>query len=353
MSYCIRNYNYEDKSRIIEIIDNVIGRKAAEKSQRRWEWLYEQNPHNFLDKPQILVLECNHKIVGSISSYPVGLKVKDKLVKAFWVGDFVIEKKHQGRGGLLLRNLLRQPYLFFATPNPNSYPLAKRLGAFDIFQPIIMIKVINPFNIIENKSKNKIIAIIAKPILNTYLKSLSLFNPVVSDENLSFIKVDRFDGQIDEFWQIVSKDYGTIVIRDKQYLNWRFIDYLGAGYEVYVAKENKKILGYSVFRYEESDGLKYGYIVDMLTRAKDKITLQYLIKKTVELINAKNVDLITCLISPYNSIYKAAFKKNGFIFSRRCYKFTALNNFDQSLNADLQNPRNWFLTRSDSDIDMA
>jgi hypothetical protein len=62
--------------------------------------------------------------------------------------------------------------------------------------------------------------------------------------------------------------------------------------------------------------------------------------------------LITCYISPYDGFYQKALKKNGFIFKTIKRKVVAYSNSPEVSKEELMNPKNWFFTRGDSDLEM-
>lgn len=352
INYHIRKYKSNDKEQIYQLIREIWGEDKAEKSKKHWDWQFESNPANPPDGPNILVLEQDNRIVGLFSGLPVSIKVKDKVLTALWTVDFMTLPKHRGRGVRLLKQMMKEPYILLGNPNDNSYPLGKRLGWFDICQPPTLINIINMANILKTKPRNRIVIGLGGIVWKLASMMLSMSKGISQGGDISVKRISIFDEEIDRFWKKVSRDYGVIVVRDRKYLNWRFVDCPDEKYAIYIARRNGKISGYIILRNEDKGGLKYGYIVDILTMSDDKELLQYLIQKAVELFKIKGVDLITCLISPCNRVHLGILKRNGFFFKEYITKFMGYTNSLQLPEKDLKNPCNWFISRGDSDIDL-
>ncbi len=353
MSSVIRYAIKNDKENIFGLIEKAMGLSAAKKLRLRWDWQFNNNPYYQPGTDsRILVLEKDNMVAGMISTFPVPLKIKDKIVTALWVGDYMSHPDYKGKGGFLLRKVLKEPNVFLGTPNPVSYPIAKRLGPFDICQATTFIKVLNLKTILYKRFKNKIIGILGGAIWKLLLKTFCLFNCNAKNNNIMLNAVCAFDDEIDEFWKEVSKDYGVIVVRDKKYLNWRFVDYPGAKYNIYIARKSGRICGYIVFRFQERDGLKFGYIVDILAKKNDTEVLQVLIQETTRFFVSEKADLITCLFFSKDMAYRTALKRNGFVFNTFSTKLTGFCPVFPEFKKDMENPDLWFFTRADSDIDM-
>lgn len=354
MNYVLRMYKKEDKAQIFQLFEDVFGISKAEKHKSCWDWEFINNPNNPPEGPRILVLENNNKIVGLTTAFPVQLKIRDKLFSAFWVGDFITHPQYRGRGGFLLSKILYGPHVFLGTPNPVSYPVVKikRFNIFDYCQPLKRVNIIDLSHIIEIKFKNRFISALGGILWKIASTIFSVLNHPILNSDVSFNMVSEFDEQIDEFWQEASRDYDIIVVRDKKYLNWRFVDCPNKEYSICIAKRNGKVSGYIVFRYSETDGLRQGYIVDLFAKAGDEKTLQALVQKVVEVLKANKVDLISCLINTYNVIYHRVLRRNGFIFKTQKTKVTGYCVYFPHLEGDLRNSQLWFMTRADSDLDL-
>ncbi len=350
MGYKIREYEDKDKAQIFHLVEAVWGKETGEKYKEIWDWKLENAPGTNLAKPKIFVLDLDNKIVGIFCAFPVRLKVGDQVVASFYGGDLMGHPNHRGRAPFLFRKMMKEHCLFFGAGNNNAYSFEVRLGCVHIYQAVSYINIINFTAVIRKILKNTVISRIGGVFCKIISAPFYLLARRVKNSELSIGKVDRFTEEIDEFWHVVSKDYNIIVVRDSQYLNWRFIDYPEKDYNVYIARRKGKVSGYIVFRNKEVNGVMSGFISDVLVKNDDKETLQCLIQEAAGAIKTKGAALIFCVISPYNKMYAEALKRSGFIFKKLSYKFIRHNNYSASLEEFLKDSKNWFFTNSDSDL---
>jgi len=152
-------------------------------------------------------------------------------------------------------------------------------------------------------------------------------------------------------WEKVSDDYEIMVIRDKEYLNWRYVNTPDLSYTTYLAEKERQILGYIILRCKELRGLVFGYIFDLLFPLDRQDIAQHLILRAVEHFKQEKADLIVYhMVGP--KVYRKSFGRSGFIFSRfisRRFRFIARINTPNISETFVRNPRHWFIQIGDSD----
>jgi len=190
----------------------------------------------------------------------------------------------------------------------------------------------------------------AMPIKNTLLmkkgyQAIELLNKIKnffikSPKKISDIKIseiNNFDHRINEFWDEISDQYDYIIVRDMEYLNWRYCDPRGGDFIIHLAEDNDIILGFSVLiinRYKND--YPVGFIVDLLA-LKDRLdVVDSLLSKAVDYFDANNINIINYQIVK-NHPYEAIFKKHGFVDSRiRTYIFNDFEG-DEELKEKYEN----------------
>ncbi len=89
-----------------------------------------------------------------------------------------------------------------------------------------------------------------------YSKKLKYFYRILdflSIKNIHNIKIEeikRFDERFDRLWKKISGDYKAIQVRDRAFLNWRFLQCPHLQYRAFAALQNNEVLGYVVIRDE-------------------------------------------------------------------------------------------------------
>jgi hypothetical protein len=133
---------------------------------------------------------------------------------------------------------------------------------------------------------------------------------------LSITTLERFDDRIEELFEEAARAFDFLVVRSRDYLNWRYCEPAAGRFTVRVAEEEGRLLGYLVFRIAEGEG----YVADLLALPGRTDVVRSLIEDALHLLREAAVAQVTCwMISrhPYNGILQ----RYGFIDSGRCVEF--------------------------------
>ena len=126
-------------------------------------------------------------------------------------------------------------------------------------------------------------------------------------------KINQFDDKVDVFLNKISPHYNFIILRDKEYLNWRYCDQRGGEYLVNQIKENNEVLGYNILRINKRNPKNpLGYIIDQVALPHRLDIIEALTQYAVEYFDSMEInDVSVWLVNnhPYEKIYK----KIGFI----------------------------------------
>ena len=128
----------------------------------------------------------------------------------------------------------------------------------------------------------------------------------------SITTLERFDDRIEEFFDEAAKPFDFVIVRGKDYMNWRYCDPAAGSFTIRAAEQQGRLLGYLVFKIAEGEG----YIADLLALPGRTDVVRSLIEDALHLFRQAGVELVTCwMISrhPYNGILR----RYGFIDSRR------------------------------------
>ena len=353
-TWLIRDYEEGDEDEIFELTKAVWGKDVPEKERwiKGWRWMHIDNPAG---TSIIWLAEDDSKIV---SQYPVileNMKIRDKILKGAQLIDTMTHSQYRRRGicstlGKKTLNEIenRETHLVYCFPTQQVYPLHIKSGWLDVCAFQVMVKPLNLKNILQKRFVHN------RLLLNIFTASGNLIIKVffrskkVPDEDMSKVrKISHFDDRINEFWNTMSIDYNIIRIRDKKYLNWRYVDAPNANYTIYVAEEGGRICGYIILGCKDASGFIFGYIYDIIAPTSREDIIQCLIVKAIEYFMDAKVDAILSQMVP-NKIYHKALLKNGFIPRFRSKgRFIAYNASTELSEAYLKNPKNWFIQLGD------
>ena len=350
-----RLYAQGDEDQIFELVKAVWGSKLEIPKKNYWnegwQWMYTCNPAG---KPIIWLAEQNGRLVGEYPLIMVDIKVGDRLVKAGQIVDTMTHPQYRRQkiafslGSKSLSQLREQKALIaFGFPNAEAYPFHMKQGWIDVCAIQSMIKPLNLKNILIGYfNLDNTVANILSKLGELLLKLIFRARTPPEIDGLTISKISRFDDRFIEFWEMISKDYKIIVSRNKNYLNWRYIDAPNAMYTVYMAMINKKICGYMVLEEKHHKELNFGRILDVVAPLDQKVVVQHLISKAVEHFERKEVDVISS--SLVCNRYRDCFLKMGFIpYPKSKSRFIAHKISSDISDEYLKESNNWFIQSGD------
>jgi hypothetical protein len=198
-----------------------------------------------------------------------------------------------------------------------------------------------------------------KLIINTANRVWPLiFRPKKIDQDISDCRVEEithFGEDFDEFWFQVKDKYPNMLRRDREILNWRFVEHPTREYHLYTVREEQKAIGYLVIRTAKFRGFPAGFIVDFLVEPTEKGSLagDTLITEAINQFQSHNVDLVVAL-SRTSFQEGQILRRNGFIklpnkFNRMPLVPHQLVYSDRVSISNIEDNDKWFFQLGDFD----
>lgn len=348
-------YKEGDEEGILELWKAVHPQREydREKWLRWWRWMYKDNPAG---EGRIRLAEHDGKIVGQYAIVPVRVKIGNKTVLGSQSLDTMTHPSY--RRQKMFETLAKKVYdeakrdgvyLVYGFPNEFSHPgFIKKLSWFNIgiMQPSF--KPLNWRNAIKLKIKNKllgkILAVGASLVFNkTFFRTQK--PPFV--EGLAINQVTSFDDRINDFGAKVSGQHQIMIVRDKDYLNWRYST-PEANYLIFVAERANEIYGYLVLEHKIQNGVKVSHIFDLIAQSEE--VMHCLLSRAAEDCRQNEVDLILYPLIA-DKTYHRVLKKSGFMSLPfiKGMRFCAYSSSQFISKEFLKNPKNWLIQIGDSD----
>ena len=331
-----------------------------------WEWKYKKNPSN-KEKPKIWVSEYKGQIVGSDSFITTKMKIKNDIFTITQNVDLMVHPDFRRQGMFLtiakaaFSSLKKSDlYVTYGFPNRKAYGGHMQYGWFDVsllkngIKPLKIDRFIDK-KLSDNKKTNPIKKIYLS-IVKTTLKAIFKEKKIKKSNEITLTEIKSFNDDINEFWDKISDNYNIIVVRNKDYLNWRYVNIPNSKFMIYLAKEKNEICGYIIFRIEKQASRKtYGSIYDIVALDNRSDIVYSLLDKTIEYFKKEDMDFIHCSMLANEKFIKF-FKNKGFIFSQIFLrqdkddrKFIAYSDHPNIDKKFLKNGKNWFIQYGDSD----
>lgn len=286
---------------------------------------------------------------------PLRMKFGDRVCKVSLGFDVMTHPEYQRQGILSALGPHSTEYMVkngfcidYGTSTIQRFPVYLRLKmAYSIAcicEPPMLIKVVNWGKLL--KTRYRVPALIGN-LFGYVWEHLTEYSSL-RDTGMVVEQIQSFDEDIDDFWQKASVIKPIMVVRDRKFLNWRYVEKPGNEYTIFVARKRREIVGYIVVKLEYADLLR-GVIVDLLTLPGEDIVTGALINRARSYLQESGADIISCLMLPDVPYYRHL-KKMGFMRRRSGIQLN-VRIFDPGLPPEfVHNPANWYYVRGDSDV---
>jgi len=355
-AWSIREYKNGDEVGILELRQAVYG-EIVDREQwfNWWKWMYNDNPAG---RGRIWLAEHSGKIVGQYAIVPRVMKIAGEIITGALSLDTMTHPDYRREGIFesLAKRVYSQAaeediYVIYGFPNKFSYPgFIKKLNWFDICSIRTLMKVLHSENVMRAKLRVRFVAGFLSPVVDLMFKTTSKARGISSLRSVTITKVSSFDDRINNLWEHIAEEHNVAIVRNKEYLNWRYAEVPDVKYTIYLAEVSGEVWGYIVLRCIETEDIKSGFILDLVTPLNQEGIIQSLVSTAIEYFKQEKADIIYCRMLGDRKYYKV-FKENGFIYSlfRLRSRFAAYSD-KQALQIYLKNPKYWFIQIGDSDF---
>jgi hypothetical protein len=317
----IRAYMKGDEKEIMELDARELPSLWNRRTLENWYWKFTgSNPagHSF-----IWVAEHKDHLVGHFAAVPYRLKVFDEELTASHTIGALVDRKFQNRGllkfvGEKLMEELAANNIHYTWGFPNR---------------------------LAHKFENVILKY--NDLVEFDLWKLEKANIVATVPNPAIRPVTEFDARFDNLWEICSPDYPVAVVRNRTYLNWRYLKRPDWHYYPFALYEDELLKGYIILKlYREEETLR-GHIVDIFGRRDDKATFSALIERATRFFITEGVDEATVLFWG-NPVVEEVFTEVGFHREKVNQPLILRLNTDHKYRDKIRNKSHWYFTMGDS-----
>ncbi len=137
--------------------------------------------------------------------------------------------------------------------------------------------------------------------------------------------------------------------RGESWVRWRYLSCPHHCYRILVARRRDRILGYGVYRVEETDGRRFAFVAELMVVDGDPAVRNALMDAVIARGLAAGAVAIAALGMPSTGPYRA-WRRRGFVFSWGSFGIQCLP-FAKAMDpAALRDPRRWDLAGGDFDV---
>ena len=357
--FTIAEYESRDWPQVQALLATVYGRDSHKlHTEAEWSWRY----HNGVFKSRIwLAKDQDGRVVALRPTVTRTVKIGDRYARAVHFMDVMTHPDYRRRG--LFTQLMHKatdmairqgPGICYSFPNEDSFPgYTKKtdwhhIGSFSVFM-----RPVNARALLQERGGSQWLRQALAPLLQLGLSLICRPRRPDHVAELCVQQLESFPQRFEDFWERAATEYEVVLRRDRQYLDWRYIQRPSATYTIHAAEQGEEIMGFIVGRSWHVHGTNCGLIVDLLTCDQDQNIAQALIARAVQDFALNGASAVVCLMFDHQT-YCQALRREGFIrvpekLLPRRFRFMARVNQDDPAMRQALSIRNWYLAAGDND----
>lgn len=218
----VRTYQPGDEHGILDLFNEVFGAdspQAPKRTLEHWRWEFERNPAGM----QIVVgVEPGGRIVAHYACLPAFVRLRGEVRVCGQGVDSVVHPDYRRglkREGAFLKVARRYFEIYgrpevnafgYGFPNRKAFRIGVRmLGYTPVASPVRTVAR----NLINFRDDREVSA--------------------GADPTGDVVRVSAFDERVDRLWRRVEERFPMAIVRDRRYLQWRYLDCPSVRYEVF------------------------------------------------------------------------------------------------------------------------
>lgn len=172
------------------------------------------------------------------------------------------------------------------------------------------------------------------------------------DNSIKVETLNEFPQDVNKLWKTFSAHFKIAVIRDLNYLNWRYVEKPNEDYKIEAVFRDGVLKGFIVYTHKAKHGGNVGYIMELVYDPAFKEIGNELLRNAAHNMRKQKADVILSWCFSHSPNF-GAYKRNGFLNLPEKLRPIELHfgarSFDESLDDIIHNRSDWYLSYSDSD----
>lgn len=349
----IKQFTLADTDALLAFLREAYPDDPRKSEPVYWKWHYLENPFTSLDDVPLWVLHDAGRIVGQVATIPVTLKVGSGERRALWILDFIVHENYRGqRWGRRLLDTAREHCRTMIALGINAGSTGvlnsqkwTAMGSINRYHLLL-----NPGHAVKELSGVRTLGRAVNLAYAPLRPRVSEMKVAKAANGVSLRMVERFDADFDDLWRRASAQWPCAVVRGARYLDWQFRRQPGKRYETLGLWAGGRLAGYVVlfFRKPERIGAPAPKVAisDLCYDAGAEFdVIDELLRAALNLaLERRAGSLVTDVL---DARVEERLVRRGFWRIKRAPGFMVYSETELEL---INDPRNWFLTRADSDV---
>jgi len=353
--YEVVRYRRTDRDRVFAFLRAALSAADSGRLIRQWDWKYDANPFNRDGEPYVMLLQERGKLVAMYGRlfFPVVIDGSERL--AHHGCDLLVHPAYRGRrlSARLRDSELIESAIHFSWQNEASYRVASRDGTAGV--PFAsLVRPLDAACVARRMLGEHRVGRAAGAVVDTALRHVPPFRRHTAVvPGVVVTRIWSFDERFDQLWQRACRDFPVMIVRDRRYLEWRYMQRPDANYAILTATRDSDVLGYMVTRCTDTAGERWGYLVDFLVQDRSPPLFALLVQRALDELRQEGAAAVSCRVAvpPYRRmLYRHGFMRSP--WGARGYIRGRIRQPDSALQV-VGDVRQWFLTMGDGDLEMS
>ncbi len=354
MKFQIRPYKAGDEGQILRLRKAVFGDvDPVRTTLPAWRWQFQDNPAG--EAFCVIAEDCG-VVVGQYAVIPTCFSVEGKETVFAFSCDTMVHPEYQRKGIFvaLARELYRLMGEKHAITTVWGFPNEASLPGFTARLEWNLLCtfpfLIRPFRPLTLMCRH--VPLLKKVVsAPEALKGLSVPSEAYDEgRGLVIEPLSHFDEEFDHLWKSHLGRFPVIQIRDRHYLNWRYLGMPSFAYLPFSVKWQGELSGYLILRMMNLKGHYFGVLVDLFPLPVINASVTRLvIDFASETCRKQGAEFMTCLLSKAKPefLQHSGFRRIPNILNPKKWHFGCRFNGSTEI---LGSAENWFISYGDTDI---
>ncbi len=346
----VRDGNKQDLEKIIALRKIVFGLEEEDKLDPKfWQWEFIGGVDG---QAYIYVVDHRDKIIGHFADLPRRFSIGGRVVHGTLSLDLMVHPDYRRKGlftamGKYGVQRVKENQGVFMTAFPirsaTIYGL-KRIGWKEIMRLPVLVYPIRFSGIAGRYFHFLPINLMMGGVARILYDSIFYLNKRETFHRKKIERVMEWDDEFEVFSIKAISLFSNMGMRDRTYMEWRYLRHPTRNYIILRAVENGTMRGFIILRKVNLLGFNSAVIVDLM--AFDEDSLNSLVGEGIAYSRREGVHLLGIMV-PEPHPYYPLLKKRGFLRSPKTFRFMIYSN---SEDKSLLNPNRWFVTWGDTDV---
>lgn len=165
-------------------------------------------------------------------------------------------------------------------------------------------------------------------------------------------RVTASSTMFDELWSAASGEYANLIVRNSEWVEWRYLKATDLYYKVLLARIEGAPYGYIAYRLAGAGKHVNAYVADLFVRRGADAVTGALLKAALADVSAAGAGMVLSAVAPQSALYHQM-RRFGFLKGSAQFSFEIVPLQSTLDPGSLADSSSWHLTAGDFDIDLA